>query len=141
MPTIEEHHRQGKEQLKKYPILLLLFVVMKVGMKILVKYTDIELPGWLGIAAFIVIAVGIIILFVLDMIRRDKVLKKMEQLEEEQSRRPVMYDSIDGMLRRNGINQSNIHKNYTPKREISPKAQAEAERLDAMNQESDTEWW
>lgn len=141
MPTIEEYHRQGKEQLKKYPILLLLFVVMRVGMKILVKYTDIELPGWLGIAAFIVIAVGIIILFVLDMIRRDKTLKKMEQLEEEQSRRLVMHNSIDGMLRQYGVDQSHIHKDYTPKRKISPEAQAEAERLDAMNQQSDTEWW
>lgn len=140
MPTIEEYHRQGKEQLKKYPILLLLFVVMRVGMKILI-HMDVELPRWLGIAGFIAFAVGIIILFVLDMIRRDKTLKKMEQLEEEQSRRLVMHNSIDGMLRQYGVDQSHIHKDYTPKRKISPEAQAEAERLDALNQQSDTEWW
>lgn len=141
MPTIEENHRRAKQQMKKYPILVLILVVVRVGTKILLKFTDVELPGWLGITAFSVIAIGIIILFVMDMIRRDKILKKMERLEEEQSRCPIMHDSIDGMLRRYGVEQSDIHKDYTPKRKISPAERAEAERLDAMNQESDTEWW
>lgn len=140
MPTIEEYHRQGKAYLKKSPILLLILVGFKVGTKIL-KHMDIEMPNWIFIASMIIVVVGIVILLVLGMIRQNQQIKQMEQLEEEQSRRPVMHDSIDGMLRRNGINQSNIHKNYTPKREISPEERAEAERLDAMNQESDTEWW
>lgn len=138
MSTIESYRRNGKAMLKKYPILLLILVAARLGMKFLLKFTDVEIPGWVMVVVFAVTIACFVVLFVMDVVRREKKLSQMEQLEQEQSRRPVQQDSVSGFLRKHGA--ANSRKIYT-KPKISAEEQAEAERLDDLNRESSTEWW
>ncbi len=138
MSTIESHRRNGKALLKKYPILLLILVAARLGMKFLLKFTDVEIPDWVMVVVFAVMVVCVGVLFVMDVVWREKKLRQMEQLEMEQSCRLVQQDSVSSFLRKHGMADSK--KIYT-KPKVSVEEQAESDRLDDLNRESSTEWW
>lgn len=116
---------------------LLCWIEMAFGVDI-----DISLPKstekWIMIVSFSAAALGSVILFIMAAVRRHRLFRKMEQLEEEQSRRVIYQDSVSGFLRKHGA--ANSRKIYT-KPKISAEEQAEADRLDDLNRESSTEWW
>lgn len=142
MATLEEYHQRNRQWFLKYPIFLAVLVAIRVGMKLLGRYTNWKMPSWGWSVYLIVMGVCAGVLIVLDVTHRNRELKRIEQLEQEQENNPTKAPTLDAYFQENRIQaQQKLHQERKESRHLAEAEQKEAQQLEQLNQESTTEWW